>query len=494
MGKSMTFKIGIEDSILSGLILQTEFCKKVIPFLKEEYFTTSDRKKIFNIVNDYYVKYETAPAKQVVYVELEEGLGSVEYEKCIEVLEGAQVNAVSADWLYEKTEEFCKERALYNAIHKSILIIDGQEKDLRKDAIPTLIQDALAVCFDSSVGHDYFEDYQSRYEFYHTAVDKIPFSLEILNKITKGGLARKTLTAIASRTGGGKSMMGVHLAADFLKLGFNVLYITMEMAEERIAERIDANILNTKMDSLVDLSNESFSSRLAAIKSKTAGRLIIKEYPTGDAHAGHFQSLIGELKSKKDFVPDVLIVDYLGICDSQKVRNSSANSYTKLKSISEELRSLAVKHNLAAITFMQLQRGAINSTDVDEDATADSFGVVHTFDLYLALIRNPDLDEMGQVMCKILKTRYNDPNYYRRFILGVDMSKMKFYDPENIANEELIYNQMQTEKKVLEAKKRGKNAMDEVTSHFDFSDKETAPMYIEAKPKENTGFDAFDFD
>jgi predicted ATP-dependent serine protease len=354
-------------------------------------------------------------------------------------LNGLVYNEKNTDWLLHETEKFFQKRAVFIAILNSIQIIEGNDTKHTEDAIPSLLQEALAVTFDMQVGHDYLEDSDARYDFYNKKEEGIKFDLDLLNRITGGvGLRKSTLTAIASKTGGGKSLMMCHISAATLMQGKNVLYITMEMSEERIAERIDANLFNTPIQNLRSLDKATFDSRVQRIRDKTQGRLVVKEYPTGSAHAGHFRALIEELKAKKNFIPDLVVIDYLNICSSQRIRNSSnANSYTIIKSIAEEIRAIAQEYKFPILTATQLNRGGIDSSDVEMTDTSESIGLVHSLDLYLALIRTEELDQLNQVLVKQLKNRYGDPNMYKRFVVGLDASRMKFYDVEQSAQKNI---------------------------------------------------------
>lgn len=430
----------LEDKVISNLIFNEEFCRKVLPFTKVQYFEDHTHQVIVREIMDYFTEYNKTITKDILEIEVMGRKDLTQNDakvlpRYIADIEPAQDNV---DWLLHETEKFYQKRAVYLAILDSIHIIDGKDSKRSEDAIPSMLQDALAVTFDMQVGHDYLEDSDARYDFYHTKEDGIPFDLELFNKITGGvGLRPKTLNCVAARTGGGKSIFMCHVAASTLMQGKNVLYITMEMSEERIAERIDANLFNTPIQDLRDLPRDIFNTRVTKIKNKTQGRLIVKEYPTSSAHAGHFRALIEELKAKKGFAPDLICIDYLNICASQRVRNAMANSYTIMKSIAEELRALAVEYNVPLLTATQLNRGGIDSTDVDMTDTSESMGIVHALDMYFALIRTEELDELNQVLVKQLKNRYGDPGHYKRFVIGLDASKMKFYDVEQNAQKNL---------------------------------------------------------
>jgi len=368
----------------------------------------------------------------------------------IEKLNGDQVDSIDTyidnlnfrtdnmEWLVETSEKFCKDRAVYNAILDSISIIDGKDTKTSKDAIPSILSDALAVSFDSAIGHDYIEDFESRYDFYTRVEEKVAFDIDLLNKITKGGLSRKTLNVILAGTGVGKSLAMCHMAASTLMQGLNVLYITMEMAEERIAERIDANLMNMTMEEMATVDKDIYETRFERVAKKTRGKLIIKEYPTASAHTGHFQALIEELKMKRNFLPDMIIIDYLNICTSSRIKQgANVNSYTYIKSIAEEIRGMAVKYNVPILSATQTTRGGYDNTDVGLTDTSESFGLPATVDFMFALISTEELENLGQLMVKQLKNRYNDPSYYKRFVIGVDRSRMKLFDVEDSAQKNI---------------------------------------------------------
>lgn len=431
----------LEDQILSSLIYSDDYARKIIPFLKFEYFEHRTDRVVAEEIVKHFNKYNKHISREALLIELSNrddisAKESLDVEKIVKSLKQTDT---AIEWLVDSTESFFKKRAVYNAILESIQVIQGENTKLSEDSIPGILQEALSVSFDTNVGHDYLEDAESRYDFYHLKEEGIPFDLELMNKITGGvGLRKSTLTAIASRTGGGKSLMMCHVAASTLMQGKNVLYISMEMSEERIAERIDANLFNTEIQNLRYLPESTFKSRVDGIKNKTQGRLIVKEYPTGSAHAGHFRALIEELKQKKNFIPDLIIVDYINICASQRIRaNAQANSYTLVKSIAEELRAIAQEYKVPMLTATQLNRGGIDSSDVEMTDTSESMGLVHSLDLYFALIRTEELDALGQVMVKQLKNRYGDPSKYRKFVLGLDAARMKFYDVEAGAQDDI---------------------------------------------------------
>ena len=431
----------LEDKIIAGLIYDEEFTRKVLPFIKAEYFEARNDQVIVKEIIKFFSDYNKLASKDIIEIEVlnRKDISQKEAKEIPELLKGLDYNEKNTDWLLHETEKFFQKRAVFIAILNSIQIIEGNDTKHTEDAIPSLLQEALAVTFDMQVGHDYLEDSDARYDFYNKKEEGIKFDLVLLNRITGGvGLRKSTLTAIASRTGGGKSLMMCHISAATLMQGKNVLYITMEMSEERIAERIDANLFNTPIQNLRNLDKATFDSRVQRIRDKTQGRLVVKEYPTGSAHAGHFRALIEELKAKKNFIPDLVVIDYLNICSSQRIRNSSnANSYTIIKSIAEEIRAIAQEYKVPILTATQLNRGGIDSSDVEMTDTSESMGLVHSLDLYLALIRTEELDQLNQVLVKQLKNRYGDPNLYKRFVVGLDASRMKFYDVEQTAQKNI---------------------------------------------------------
>lgn len=430
----------IEQQILSRLIYDEHYCRKVIPFVKSEYFADRKESIVSKIISDFFNTYNKPLTKEILSIELgnRKDLSDkelVEVNSFVETLVDAPVNE---DWMLVNTEKFCKDRAVYNAILKSIQIIDGRDKVHQQDAIPSILSDALAISFDSHVGHDYLEDHETRYDYYHRVEEKIAFDLEMFNKITKGGLSKKTLNIALAGTGVGKSLFMCHVAAGCLTQGKNVLYITMEMAEERIAERIDANLLNLTMDELKVIDRDIYQSRIDKITKKTKGKLIIKEYPTAGAHSGHFRALLEELKMKRDFTPDIIFIDYLNICASQRMKQGgSVNSYTYVKAIAEELRGLAVEFNVPIVSATQTTRSGYSNSDPGLEDTSESFGLPATADFMFALVSNEELEALNQIIVKQLKNRYNDPSYFKRFVVGIDRAKMKLYDVEASAQEGL---------------------------------------------------------
>ena len=430
----------IETVILQNLVNDEKYMRKVIPFMKRDYFTDNTEQKIYDQIKIFIDEYNALPNKDALIVAFQndKSLNDDQYKEIIQYVNELIPTDHNKDWLLKETEKFCKDKALYNAILNSITIIDGRNKSLSTDGIPQLLQDALAVCFDNNVGHDYIDNSDSRYEFYHKVESRIPFDLDYFNKITNGGLPNKTLNVVLAGTGVGKSLFMCHVAASVLAQGKNVLYITLEMAEERIAERIDANLMNITLDQLKDLPKALFDNRIDKIKDKTNGKLIIKEYPTTGAHVGHFKALLNELQLKRQFKPDMIIVDYLNICASSRFKaGANINSYTLIKSIAEELRGLAVEENLPILSATQTTRGGYGNTDVELTDTSESFGLPATVDLMFALIATEELDQLNQIMVKQLKNRYNDPTINKRFVVGIDRARMKLYDLEQTAQKGL---------------------------------------------------------
>lgn len=431
----------VETVILTNLVHDETYLRKVVPFLKPEYFSGHE-KIVLEEIQKFVERYNAPPTVEALSVVMQSlpKLQEKEFADVMELLgEMQQANPANPDWLIETTEKFCKDKAIYNAIVRSIQIIDGKDKELTPDGLPALLTDALAVSFDTAIGHDYLNDAEERFDFYNHKEARIPFDLDMFNKITKGGVPRKTLNVLIAGVNVGKSLALCHLASSYLAQGKNVLYITMEMAEERIAERIDANLMNVSIDDLANLPKETFTSRIDKIRAKTEGRLIIKEYPTASAHVGHFRALLQELSIKQEFVPDVIVIDYLNICASARYKLSgSVNTYVYIKGIAEELRGLGVEFNVPIWTATQLTRTGFNSSDVDMDDTAESFGLPATADFMLALISTEDLERLGQFMVKQLKNRYGDKNIFRRFVIGVDKAKMRLYDVDESAQKNVM--------------------------------------------------------
>ena len=432
----------IEEITLSKLILNDTYTRKVIPFIKDEYFDSPSHKVLFSTLSEYVNKFETLPEPNALKIEVEKRRDITEeiYREVENFIDNLDRDQYNDDWLIETTEKWCKEKAIYLALMESVKIADGQDKTRTKDAIPSIMSEALGVCFDEHVGHDYIKDSDDRYDFYHKKEEKIPFDIEYLNKITKGGLPNKTLNIALAGTGVGKSLFMCHVASSVLLQGRNVLYITMEMAEEKIAERIDANLLDIPIQQLTSplLTKEKYSSKLLELTKKTQGKLIIKEYPTASAHVGHFKALLNELSMKKGFSPDIIFIDYLNICASSRYKGTIVNSYTYVKAIAEELRGLAVESNVPIVSATQTTRAGFGSSDPDLTDTSESFGLPATADLMLALISNEEMEEMGQIMIKQLKNRYNDPTMYKRFVVGIDRAKMRLYDCDQGAQDGIV--------------------------------------------------------
>ena len=432
----------IEKTILANLIHNEQYTRKVLPFIKGDYFSDRTERTVFEEIQKFVDKYSDLPNQNALEVELDsrKDLNEDDYKRVLSVVKELQKDDdVIFDWLVETTEDFCKDKAVYNAIVDGIAIIDGKDKKRGVDALPSILTDALAVGFDNRVGHDYLHDTDARYEFYHKVEEKIPFDLEFFNRITKGGLPQKTLNIVLAGTGVGKSLFMCHVASNCLNQGRNVLYITLEMAEERIAERIDANLMNISIDDLHELPKQMFDDKIASIAKKTNGQLVIKEYPTASAHSNHFRGLIKELAIKKSFKPDIIFVDYLNICASSRFKaNGNVNSYMYIKAIAEELRGLAVETNVPIMSATQTTRSGFSNSDIGLEDTSESFGLPATADLMFALISNEELDELNQIAVKQLKNRYNDPTTNKRFVIGVDRAKMKLYDVEGAEQEGLV--------------------------------------------------------
>jgi replicative DNA helicase len=411
------------------------------PFLKTEYFMNNDEQKLFGIISEHIEKYKNSPSREVLHIMLNErdNLTEEAYKNIFGLIDELKLTEDdNIQWLTDTTEKFCQEKALYNALMESVHIVDGEDKAQDKGEIPKILTDALSVSFDPSIGHDYFEDSEERFDYYHQKESKIEFDLEMLNKITKGGLSRKSLNIILAGTGVGKSLFMCHCSAGNLSAGNNVLYITLEMAEEKIAERIDANLLDVSMEDLSGLSKEKYLEKVERVRSKTIGKLVVKEYPTAIAHTGHFRHLINELSLKKKFIPDIIYVDYLNICSSSRLKSGIANSYTYVKSIAEELRGLAVEYNVPVVSATQTTRSGYGNSDVELTDTSESFGLPATADLMFALISSDELEELDQVMIKQLKNRYNDLIINKKFVLGIDRAKMRLYDAENSAQDLIL--------------------------------------------------------
>ena len=436
-------QLNLEATILTNLIFNSEYTRKVIPYIKGEYFQDSIERIVFEIIDTFVEKYKVNPDNiEVIKLNLEKAtLNEEQYKKSLEYVDSFSlpISDEQFKWLVDETEKWCKDKAIYNAILSGIHIIDGKSKDQTPDAIPEILTDALSVSFDTHIGHDYMEQYEERYEYYHEKEEKIPFDLDFFNRITKGGLPNKTLNVCLAGTGVGKSLFMCHVAAATMLQGKNVLYITLEMAEKKIAERIDANLMNLTLDDVHDLPKRMYESRIEKIQKKTNGKLIIKEYPTASAHCGHFRALHNELLLKKSFRPHIIFVDYINICASQRFRyGSNVNSYTYIKGIAEEMRGLAVELNVPIVSATQTTRQGFTSTDIGLEDTSESFGLPATADLMFALISTEELEGLNQMLVKQLKNRYNDPTLNKRFVVGVDRAKMKLYDVAQKAQRDLV--------------------------------------------------------
>ena len=438
----------LEITLLKNLIHNDEYARKVIPFIKLEYFEMRSEMILCQEIIDFIAKYNKCPTQEIIDIEIQnrEDLTETEYKEVREINQTLDKVETNTEWLVDATEKWCRDRAIYLALMSSIKIADGQEDNKGRDAIPHILSDALAVSFDNHVGHDYLEDYEARYESYHKKEEKIPFDLEFFDKITKGGVPNKTLNIALAGTGVGKSLFMCHFASSVLLQGKNVLYITLEMAEEKIAERIDANLLDVNIRDLTDLPRVIFENKVTKLSEKTQGQLIIKEYPTASAHAGHFKTLLNELTLKKSFKPDIIFIDYLNICASSRYSKlGNVNSYSYIKAIAEDLRGLAVEYNVPIISATQTTRSGFGSSDIDLPDTSESFGLPATADLMFALISTDELEGLNQIMVIQLKNRYNDPTINKRFVLGIDRAKMRLYDCEQNVGGDLIDSGQQTE-------------------------------------------------
>ena len=428
-------------TILNNLIHDEEYTRKVIPFIEEDYFEERSDKIVFEEISSFLKSYDSLPSKEVLQIEVGKrvDLTQDEFQSTEQLINALGKSEYEQEWVYDTTEAWCKERAIYNALMESIKIADGQDEKKNRDAIPSILSDALAVGFDQHVGHDYIDDAEDRYAYYHKIENKIPFDLEYFNKITSGGLSDKTLNIALAGTGVGKSLFMCHVASSCLVQGKNVLYITLEMAEEKIAERIDANLLNTNIRDIAELPQTTFHKKIDKLAAKTTGKLIIKEYPTASAHCGHFKALLQELKLKKSFAPDIIFVDYLNICASSRYRSAvNVNSYSYVKAIAEELRGLAVEASIPICSATQTTRSGFASSDPNLTDTSESFGLPATADLMFALVSTEDMEELDQIMVKQLKNRYNDPTINRRFVVGIDRAKMRLYDCEQSAQTDIL--------------------------------------------------------
>ena len=433
----------VEFLILRNLLHNEKYLRKVVPFIKPEYFEDQNQKVVFEEILKFVQQYNEPATKEVLCIEVEnrQDINDSSFKEITQIISYLDDEPSEFNWLVDTTEKWCRDRAIYIALMESIYIADGKDEKKNRDSIPSILSDALAVSFDTHIGHDYLLDYEQRYETYHRKEEKISFDLEYFNKITKGGLPNKTLNIALAGTGVGKSLFMCHVASSVLLQGKNVLYITLEMAEERIAERIDANLLNVPIQEIVDLPKQMFDTKVNNLAKKTQGTLIIKEYPTASAHSGHFKSLLNELALKKSFRPDIIFIDYLNICASSRYRgNSTVNSYSYIKAIAEELRGLAVEANVPIVSATQTTRSGYGSSDVELTDTSESFGLPATADLMFALISTEELEGLGQILVKQLKNRYNDPTIHKRFVVGIDRAKMRLYDCEQSAQEDILDN------------------------------------------------------
>ena len=420
----------IETTILNNLFYQEDYTRKVLPFLKEDYFGLRTEKILFREIYKFVEKYNNLPTKEAILIELSQrkDINEEEHNQLKDVIKSITKLDSDPKWLEDTTERFCKDKAVHNAVLQGIRILDNKDKEKTPEAIPSILADALAVSFDQHIGHDYIEDSDDRFKWYHTKEKKYQFDLDYMNRITKGGIPSKTLNIALAGTGVGKSLFMCHCAASFMSQGLNVLYITLEMAEERIAERIDANLLDVTIDDLHTMPKDMYESKIEKLRQKTAGKIVIKEYPTASAHSGHFRALFNELSLKKSFKPDVVFIDYLNICASSRFKGGNIGSYFYIKAIAEELRGLAVEFNVPIFSATQTTRTGFTSTDIGLEDTAESFGLPATADFMFAIISNPELEQLGQLKIKQLKNRYNDPAINRSFIIGIDRPKMRLYD------------------------------------------------------------------
>jgi archaellum biogenesis ATPase FlaH len=433
----------IENTILTNLFYNENYTRKALPFIKPYYFSKKDERELYAEVEKFVTKYKNLPTKEAILIELNnrKDLNEEEYKGIKDLVNTISYEETDLQWLLDTTEKFCKDRAVHNAVLDGIKILDNKDKTRTPEAIPSILADALAVSFDNHIGHDYIEDAKARFDWYHTKEKKYPFDLSFFNRITKGGVPSKTLNIALAGTGVGKSLFMCHVASSFLTQGQNVLYITLEMAEERIAERIDANLFDVTIDDLHAMPKELYDNKLTKLEGKTKGKLIIKEYPTASAHAGHFRSLLNELALKKSFKPQVIFIDYLNICASSRFKGGNISSYFYIKAIAEELRGLAVEFDVPIFSATQTTRTGYVSTDIGLEDTSESFGLPATADFMFALMSNEELESLGQMKVKQLKNRYNDPAMNRSFIVGIDRSKMRLYDVENTAQNIVDSNQ-----------------------------------------------------
>ena len=437
----------IETTIISNLFFNEDFTRKALPFIQPEYFNNADERILFTEIFKFVDTYKNLPTKDTILIELNnrKDINDEQVKNIKQLVSSANNEEVDLQWLLDTTEKWCKDRAVHNAVLSGIKILDKKDTKRTPEAIPSILSDALAVSFDNHIGHDYIEDAENRFEYYHTKEKRYKFDLDYFNRITKGGVPSKTLNIALAGTGVGKSLFMCHAASNFLTQGLNVLYITLEMAEERIAERIDANLFDVTIDDLHDMPKQLYDNKVSKLQAKTGGKLIIKEYPTASAHSGHFKSLINELALKKSFKPDVVFIDYLNICASSRFKGGNISSYFYIKAIAEELRGLAVEHNVPIFSATQTTRTGYVSTDIGLEDTSESFGLPATADFMFALMSNEELESLGQMKVKQLKNRYNDPAINRAFIVGVDRAKMRLYDVENVAQNIVDKNQTKEE-------------------------------------------------
>ena len=451
----------IETTILGNLLQNEEYTRKVLPFLKNDYFTSNAEKIVYGTVNDFVIKYNSLPTKEALSIELQEvKINEEEFKETMELLDEISKDTeeyTDLSWLLDTTEKFCQDKAIYNAVVESISILDNPKSNQGKGAIPEIPSDALSVSFDPHVGHDYLDDSDDRFDFYHRVEEKIPFDLEYFNKITKGGLSQKSLNICLAGTGVGKSLFMCHVASACLSQNQNVLYITLEMAEEKLAERIDANMLDITVDDLHVLPKDMYDRKIENLRKTTKGKLIVKEYPTASANVNHFRALLNELNLKRSFVPDIIFVDYLNICTSSRIKTgANVNSYTYIKSIAEELRGLAVENKIPIVSATQTTRSGYSNTDVGLEDTSESFGLPATADLMFAIISTEQMEELGQIMVKQLKNRYNDPTVNRKFVVGIDRAKMRLFDVDQAAQDELVDNGQEDDKPSFDVATNGK--------------------------------------
>ena len=440
----------IESTILTNLFYNENYTRKTLPFIKPHYFSQKDERELYVEVEKFVLKYKNLPTKEAILIELNnrKDLNEEEYKGIKDLVNSISYEETDLQWLLDTTEKFCKDRAVHNAVLSGIQILDGKDKNQNPEAIPQILSEALAVSFDNHVGHDYVEDAESRFDFYHKREKRFKFDLNYFNRITKGGVPSKTLNIALAGTGVGKSLFMCHAASNWLQDGKNVLYITLEMAEERIAERVDANLMDVTIDDLHAMPKDMYESKMSKLQKKTVGKLIIKEYPTASAHSGHFRALLNELSLKKTFKPDVVFIDYLNICASSRFKGGNISSYFYIKAIAEELRGLAVEFDMPIFSATQTTRSGFTSTDIGLEDTAESFGLPATADFMFALISNDELDQLGQLKVKQLKNRFGDPSMNRSFIIGVDRSKMRLFDVEASAQNIVDSNQTEEEEKI----------------------------------------------